>query len=103
MDFRTVLAEARQRSGLTIRQLGARAATSHSAVAAYESGAKAPNTATLLRLLAACGFVLEPRLVPIAQFEDRVRRGRELIEVLDLADQFPRSTGAGITARFGTR
>jgi transcriptional regulator with XRE-family HTH domain len=84
-----VLAEARRRSGLTTRQLARRAGTSHSAVAAYESGAKAPNTATLRRLVRACGFEIEPRLHPVEPFEDRVKRGRELLEVLDLADQFP--------------
>jgi transcriptional regulator with XRE-family HTH domain len=84
-----LLRDARRRSGLTIRQLARRAHTSHSAIAAYESGAKSPNSATLRRLIAACGFELEPRLQPTAPFEDRARRGRELVEVLDLAGEFP--------------
>jgi transcriptional regulator with XRE-family HTH domain len=89
VDVAALLVEARHRSGLTIRQLATRAGTSHSAIAAYESGAKSPNTATLQRLVEACGFAVETRLRPVGPFEDRVRRGRELVEVLDLADQFP--------------
>jgi transcriptional regulator with XRE-family HTH domain len=85
----TLLRDARHRSGLTIRQLACRARTSHSAIAAYESGAKSPNSATLWRLVRACGFEIEPLLRPIAPFEDRPQRGRELVEVLDLAGEFP--------------
>jgi transcriptional regulator with XRE-family HTH domain len=91
MTSAALLRRARRRSGLTIRQLARRARTSHSAIAAYESGAKAPNSATLERLVRACGFEIEPRLKPLAPFEDRVQRGRELVEVLDLAGEFPSS------------
>ena len=70
-----LLREARRRSGLTIRQLARRARTSHSAVAAYESGAKSPNSATIRRLVEACGFEIEQRLRPIAPFENRAQRG----------------------------
>lgn len=100
MDTAAVLAEARRRSGLTIRQLARRAGTSHSAIAAYESGAKAPNTATLQRLVSACGFDIDAGLRARSAFEDRPRRGRELIEVLDLADQFPSNHPAPLTKRF---
>ena len=84
-----LLRDARHRSGLTIRQLARRARTSHSAIAAYESGAKSPNSATLRRLVRACGFEIEPQLRPIAPFEDRRQRGNELVQVLDLAGEFP--------------
>jgi transcriptional regulator with XRE-family HTH domain len=89
VDADVVLKRARVRSGLTIRQLARRARTSHSAIAAYESGAKSPNAATLDRLVAACGFELRVRLERTAPFDDRVQRGRELLEVLDLADALP--------------
>jgi transcriptional regulator with XRE-family HTH domain len=85
---------------LTIRQLARRAGTSHSAIAAYESGAKAPNTVTLERLVQACGFDIDPRLHALAPFEDRAQRGRELLEVLDLAGEFPSEHRSGITKRF---
>jgi transcriptional regulator with XRE-family HTH domain len=84
-----LLRDARRRSGLTLRQLARRARTSHSAIAAYESGAKSPNSETLRRLVRACGFEIEQRLRPIGPFENRAQRGRELVEVLDLADEFP--------------
>jgi transcriptional regulator with XRE-family HTH domain len=102
MDAAALLAEARHRSGLTIRQLARRAGTSHSAIAAYESGAKAPNTATLQRLVGACGFDIDARLRVRSPFEDRPRRGRELVEVLDLADEFPSHHPAPL-ARFPGR
>jgi transcriptional regulator with XRE-family HTH domain len=89
MEATRVLRRARSRSGLTIRQLAQRAGTSHSAVAAYESGAKAPNVSTFLRLIRACGFDLQPRLRALGPLVDRVRRGEELVEVLKLADQLP--------------
>src|SRR5436309_9519413 len=95
----TLLREARRRSGLTIRQLARRARTSHSAIAAYESGAKSPNSATLRRLIAACGFDIEPTLRPLAAFENRLERGRELVEVLDLAGEFP-SRHRSLSRRF---
>lgn len=94
-----MLREARRRSGLTIRQLARRAHTSHSAIAAYESGAKSPNSATLRRLVRACGFEIEPHLRPLAPFENRPERGRELVDVLDLAGQFP-SEHRPLTRRF---
>jgi hypothetical protein len=100
MDAAAVLKQARRRSGLTIRQLARRARTSHSAVAAYESGAKTPNTETLRRLIHACGFKIEPRLLPLAPFENRARRGRELLEVLELADRFPSDHGDLTAKRF---
>jgi transcriptional regulator with XRE-family HTH domain len=100
VDASAVLVEARRRSGLTLRQLARRAGTSHSAIAAYESGAKSPNTATWQRLVRGCGFEIETELRPVASFEDRPRRGRELLEVLDLADQFPSEHGASITKHF---
>jgi transcriptional regulator with XRE-family HTH domain len=86
-----------------MRQLARRARTSHSAVAAYESGAKAPTTATFERLIRACGFNLEARLRPVSGFEDRAERGRQLLEVLELADEFPSEHDASLPRRFGMR
>lgn len=83
-----------------MRQVARRASTSHSAIAAYESGAKAPAAATLDRLLEACGFAAEIHLRALGPFEDRAGRGRELLEVLDLADRLPAEHGPSIAARF---
>lgn len=91
----------RTASGLTLRALGGRAATSHSALAAYESGHKAPSATTLDRILAACGYELQatPLLGP-----DLHGRGAELEEVLALADEFPARHAPTLSAPvFGRR
>lgn len=80
---------ARVRSGLTLRQLSARAETSHSTLAAYEAGRKNPTVATLERIVRAAGFDLSLRLDPRVGEADPDDRGRELLEVLDLASEFP--------------
>jgi transcriptional regulator with XRE-family HTH domain len=82
---------ARRRAGLSLRELAQRAHTSHSTLAAYEQARKTPNVDTLDRILTACGFrvdvVLVPRPAEVAA--DPVARGRELVEVLELAEMFP--------------
>ncbi len=75
--------EARRRAGLSLRELGARAGTSHSTLSAYETGAKTPSVVTLERVLRAAGFALDLELSP------RIDRGLELERVLELAAQFP--------------
>jgi transcriptional regulator with XRE-family HTH domain len=83
MTAARLLREARGRSGLGLRELAARAGTSHSTLSAYENGAKTPSVATLERILRAAGFALDVDLVR------RPDRGRELERVLELAGQFP--------------
>ena len=80
---------ARGRGALSLRQLARRAETSHSTLSAYESGAKVPTVATLARIVRAAGFALDLELLPLAGGPDPVARGRELVEVLELAGQFP--------------
>ena len=72
-----------------MRQLAARAATSHSTLAAYESGAKSPNTDTFLRILRAAGFEPSVVLVPRGPFFDEAARAAEIEQVLALADALP--------------
>jgi transcriptional regulator with XRE-family HTH domain len=69
MDVTALIRDARQAAGLTQHQLADRARTAQPAVAAYESGSKTPNLATLERLLGACGHDMEVLARP------RVRRG----------------------------
>jgi transcriptional regulator with XRE-family HTH domain len=95
---------ARQRAGLSLRELAERAHTSHSALAAYEQDRKTPNVDTLDRILTACGFSVEVTLVPRPPevAADPPARGRELLEVLELAEIFPARHSATLTApRFG--
>jgi len=83
-----VIRSARCRAGLTLRQLAARAATSHSALVAYESGRKSPRVVTLDRIVEASGFDQTVTLTRRAG-DGADDRGRELLEVLELAAQFP--------------
>ncbi|HYF47473.1 MAG TPA: helix-turn-helix transcriptional regulator [Acidimicrobiales bacterium] len=78
-----LLRRARDRAGLSLRELAARAGTSHSTLSAYETGAKVPSVTTLERILRAAGFALDLELVP------RTDRGQELERVLELAGHFP--------------
>jgi transcriptional regulator with XRE-family HTH domain len=91
MEARRLIRTARQRSGLTLRQLAARAGTSHSTLAAYESGRTTPNADTLERVLRAAGFAVDVVLCPRVDGPDgdRSAKGDELIEALELAEMFP--------------
>ncbi|HEY5343939.1 MAG TPA: helix-turn-helix transcriptional regulator [Solirubrobacteraceae bacterium] len=69
MEVPPLIRGARQAAGLTQVELAARAGTAQPAIAAYESGAKTPNLATLERLLGACEHDIEVLARP------RLRRG----------------------------
>jgi transcriptional regulator with XRE-family HTH domain len=69
---------ARHAAGITQVELASRAGTAQPAVAAYESGSKTPNLATLERLLGACDHDVEVLARP------RVRRGAA--SLADLAE-----------------
>ena len=86
-----VIKTARSRAGLTLRELGERAQTSHSTLSAYESGRTTPNVDTLDRVLRAAGFAADVDLQPRigGGRDERVARGQELIDVLALAEMFP--------------
>ena len=86
MDAARLLRSARLQSGLTLRQLAAVAHTSHSTLAAYETGAKCPTVETLNRIVEAAGFRVEVRLGRPAEQFDHDERGRELADVLELAE-----------------
>jgi transcriptional regulator with XRE-family HTH domain len=69
METAGLILGARRAAGLTQIALAQRAGTAQPAVAAYESGARTPNIATLERLLRACDHDVEVLARP------RVRRG----------------------------
>lgn len=94
MDAGTTLRRARKRAGLSLRGLAARADTSHSTLAAYESARKVPSVETLDRIVRAAGYELASELTPSVGGADRAARGRELVEALELAALFPARHGA---------
>jgi transcriptional regulator with XRE-family HTH domain len=69
MELSALIHESRRAAGMTQLELATCAGTAQPAVAAYESGARTPNLATLERLLDACGYDVELLARP------RVRRG----------------------------
>ena len=97
MDAPSLLRQARHESGLTLRRLGELAGTSHSTLAAYESGTKSPNVATLNRVLRAAGFDVDVHLHK-RYSSPELARGDELVAVLELAAQFPARHTRTLTA-----
>ena len=91
MDVASILRTARMRAGLSLRELASRAGTSHSALAAYESGRTCPNVDTLDRVLRGAGFAVDVTLERRIGREggDPSARGSELVEALELAAMFP--------------
>ena len=91
MDAARTLRHARRSAGLTLRALAARSGTSHATLAAYESGRVTPRVDTLERVLRAAGYDVGMTLRPLpdASPAEREAKGRELLEVLDLAGRFP--------------
>lgn len=65
VDARFVIREARKRAGLTQAELAARAGTTQSAIARWESGAVSPSVESLDQLVRACGFVVISHLEPL--------------------------------------
>lgn len=89
MNAGFLIRESRASAGLTLRELAARAGTSHSTLSAYENGAKVPSTATLDRVVRAAGFRLDATLQRRVTSAHGLSRGEELEAVLELADAFP--------------
>lgn len=56
--------EARRRAGLSQAELAARVGTTQSAIARVEAGRTSPSLEYLTRLVRACGFDIQARLVP---------------------------------------
>lgn len=89
----TAIRTARIAAGFTQKQLAALAGTSQPNVAAYESGARVPETSTFLRLIDAAGARVRietghrPLRTPSRAELEKV--SRTLSDVLDLASKLP--------------
>ena len=90
MEFCSRLARARSSAGLSLRQLAAAAGTSHATLSDYEHARREPRLSTVERIARAAGFQVELRLHRRADAGDaRHEKGRELADVLELAEAFP--------------
>ncbi|MEM7362913.1 MAG: helix-turn-helix transcriptional regulator [Pseudomonadota bacterium] len=85
----TTLRDARLNAGLSLRELAARAGTSHPTLSAYEQGRKVPSAAIFIRILEACGNAVDIVLQHRVREAEGIPRGEELESVLKLASQFP--------------
>lgn len=90
MDSAAVIRRARQAAGLSLRALAKRAETSHATLSDYEHGRRIPRVDTLERILRAAGFASDVELERRADDAGRrAAKGRELVDALELAAQFP--------------
>ena len=83
------LHRARLDAGLSLRELASRAGTSHATLKHYESGRKVPSVVNFMKLLECCDVAVDFRLSPRLRGDADYPRGEELVEVLELAEQFP--------------
>lgn len=92
MEPAKLIREARREAGISQERLARRAGTSQATISAYERGSKEPSVSTLSRLLAAMGQRLEmvgPESPRRPARMELARRGKELAEVLALAEALP--------------
>ena len=89
MNAGQTLLKARTTAGLGLRQAARLANTSHATLSAYENDRKMPSVATFLRILEACNYSVDIALNPRIRQREGLLRGDELMQVLDLAEQFP--------------
>ncbi len=97
-----LVTRARGEKGMTQADLAARAGTSQSAVARYESGAATPSTATLTRLLRAAGFELEVRLKKTRASDLSTSRAKKIRAVRGEINKLMRNAGASNIRIFGS-
>lgn len=69
-----IIREARERAGLTQRELAARAEKAQSEIAKIERGRRDPTVSTLERLVRAAGFDLKIQLVPRDDHDEQLMR-----------------------------
>jgi transcriptional regulator with XRE-family HTH domain len=91
MDAGRTLHRARVEAGLSLRALAERAGTSHATLVAYEAGRAVPRVDTLDRVLRAAGYAtdIEVERRADATVAQRMAKGAELLQALDLAAMFP--------------
>lgn len=81
---------ARERAGISKRELARRARTSPAAIVAYESGSRDPTVGTLVRIIEAAGASVSLELEPERRRPDAAVSAARLAQVLELAEHLPR-------------
>ncbi len=102
MDAGNLMRIARERAGLSKRELARRARTSAAALVTYEHGTRDPTVGTFLRIVHAAGADADVR-VAARTGPDPTVAGQRLEQVLELADALPHRPAARVLAfpRFG--
>ena len=83
----TLLAQARDESGLTQSEVARRAGTSRPTLSAYEHGRTSPTMDTAQRVLAATGHELVA--IPVVTFSERLSRRGRVFAVPDRLSRLP--------------
>jgi transcriptional regulator with XRE-family HTH domain len=75
----TLIREARLRAGLSQSELSERSGRDRAQIARWERDVVQPSFETLRELVRACGFELDPTLVPLEVNEEREARLQEAL------------------------
>jgi transcriptional regulator with XRE-family HTH domain len=95
MDTGNLLRIARERAGLSKRELARRAQTSPAALVMYEHGTRDPAVGTFVRIVHATGADTDVRIAQ-RRGPDPADAGRRLEQVLELADALPKRRAARV-------
>ena len=95
MEMQSVIHHVMDERGWSLRRLALEVGTSHSTLSAYAHRRVEPAVGTLGRIVASAGLAIEPTVVRRITTSDR---GRELLDVLDLAAMFPARHSPHLTA-----
>lgn len=101
-DPAILIADARDRTGLTQSELAQRAGTSQAAVARYESRKVSPSASTLIRLLRAAGLELEVHVRKSTASNLSGSRARKLRQLRGEINSHMREHGASNPRIFGS-
>ena len=95
MEMQAVIHHVMNERGWSLRRLALEVGTSHSTLSAYAHGRVDPAIGTLERILERAGLAIEPTVVRRITTNER---GRELLDVLDLAAMYPARHSQHLTA-----
>jgi transcriptional regulator with XRE-family HTH domain len=84
MNAAVLIKTAREKSGLSKRELARRAGTSPAAIVKYESGQTSPTVDTLNRILKVAGWEVEAHLASV--LNELVERGEMMADLLSIVD-----------------